>query len=179
MILAHGGMAGTGTGFVQQLALVHCIYRAALHSTIDTRFSNPLHIIRLVKVFGSMGYRKRKRSAPVLSTASAGLVARGKDPGPYRTPVHVGDPHASDESYTVENIMAQMLVRGVPKYHVKWKDINPKLSTWEIAEHLQDDVSAALLAEFKARQQHLDKVMVKPFYLQNSALPARTMHCST
>ena len=82
MILAHGGMAGTGTGFVQQLALVHCIYRAALHSIIDTRFSNPLHIIRLVKVFGSMGYRKRKRSAPVLSTASAGLVARGKDPGP-------------------------------------------------------------------------------------------------
>ena len=54
------------------------------------------------------------------------------------------------------------MVRGVPKYHVKWKHINPKLSTWEVAEHLQDDVSAALLAEFKAKQQRLSKVMVKP-----------------
>jgi hypothetical protein len=99
-----------------------------------------------------MGSRKRKRLAPVLSTASAGLLARGQDPGPYRTPVHVGDPHACDDSYAVEGIMAEMLVRGIPRYRVKWQGINDKLSTWEVAENLQDDASAAILAEFKSKQ---------------------------
>ena len=158
--IAHGGLDGY---FLYQ-TLMRCIYRGALHSVIDTRFTKPSHNT-LVKVLADMGYRKRKRSAPVLSTASAGLLARGQDPGPYRTPVHVGDPHACDESYAVEGIMAEMLVRGIPRYHVKWRDINPKLSTWEVAEHLQDDVSAAILAEFKAKQQHDGKVGNFPPYV--------------
>ena len=74
-----------------------------------------------------MGYRKRKRSAPVLSTASAGCIPRGHDPGPYRTPIHVGDPHASDESYTVEGIMAQMLVRGASTIPYVVRSINASI----------------------------------------------------
>ena len=46
------------------------------------------------------------------------LKPRGEEGGAKRTPLHIGDPYAHEESYEVSEVLAQCLQRGVELFKV-------------------------------------------------------------
>ena len=105
---------------------------------------------------GSRRGRKAKKRPP--SSASAGLLAQGAEGGPLRTPRHIGDQFANHDEYEVEYILAEQLIRGVPRYHIQWLGIPPESNTWEPEEHLLDSHSQGLLKAFRERREEEAKV---------------------
>ena len=53
--------------------------------------------------------------------AGGGLKPRGVEPGPFRTPLHIADPHGHSDVYAVKAIHSAQLEKGVTKYHVELK----------------------------------------------------------
>ena len=87
----------------------------------------------------------------------APLKPEGGEDGPFRTPLHVGDPGAGKAPYAVKFIVAEVLKRGLPHYIVRWEDLPSACDTVEPEDHLCDPTSEAAIERFKAARDEANK----------------------
>ena len=89
---------------------------------------------------GARGARGGRRTAARGRGTSRGLPAclepQGAADGTKRTPLHIGDAAAGQETYTVEKVLQKARKYGIWKYEVKWDRWATKHNTWEPINNL-------------------------------------------
>ena len=94
--------------------------------------------------------RKRGRPRQTLPQQQS-LKPQGASEGPMRTPTSHFDAHAGKD-YVVGVVLAEVFRLGVPHYQIRWEGLPSGSDTLELASHLQDPASQAVIhAYLKSR----------------------------
>ena len=82
-----------------------------------------------------MAPRKKK---PVVTPQALKKVSKphGIPGGLQRTPLHAFDKAGNQDMYEIEDVIAERLEKGVPRYLIRWKGFGAESDTWEPIEHL-------------------------------------------